>query len=420
MHKAIVGLQWGDEGKGKLVDVLTQEAVYIVRFQGGNNAGHTVVVDDKVFKFHLLPSGILYADKVCVIGNGVVVNPAVLCKELDDLERRVGTNHAQLFISDKAHVIMPWHVKLDELTGKGIGTTGRGIGPAYEDKVGRRGIRFAELVNEQVFRQRVSEELSKRNWRLANEFATQLIDEQELLDQYLSLAERLKVHVTQTEYVLGQASYHHQILFEGAQGTLLDNDFGTYPFVTSSNTIFGNSITGSGVRARDVEVIGVAKAYTTRVGNGPMPTELNDDTGERLRKEGNEFGTTTGRPRRCGWLDVVILKYTTMINGVDALAITKLDVLSGLDEILICTGYKLDGVVIEKFPTTVQELERCIPIYQRLPGWKQDIRNARSFGDLPTNARNYIHIIESMTGCSVDYVSVGERRDQLIVRKNGR
>ena len=262
--------------------------------------------------------------------------------------------------------------------------------------------------------------MPKRNWRLTNEFGAQPIDEQELLDQYLALAERLKVYVTQTEYVLGQASCNYQILFEGAQGTLLDNDFGTYPFVTSSNTIFGNSITGSGVRAREVEVIGVAKAYTTRVGNGPMPTELSDETGERLRKEGNEFGTTTGRPRRCGWLDVVILKYTTMINGVDSLAITKLDVLSGLDEILICIGYKIDGAVVEKFPTTVQELERCVPIYERLPGWKQDIKNARSFADLPTNARNYIQTIESMTGCRVDYVSVGERRDQLIRRQNGR
>lgn len=416
MHKAIVGLQWGDEGKGKLVDILTQEVVYIVRFQGGNNAGHTVVVDDQTFKFHLLPSGILHPDKTCVIGNGVVVNPVVLCKEIDDLEKRVGTNHAQLFISDKAHVIMPWHIKLDELTGKGIGTTGRGIGPAYEDKVGRRGIRFAELINEDVFRQRVSEELARKNWRLANEFGAEPIDEKELLDQYLSLAKRLKAYVTQTEYLLGQASYHHRILFEGAQGALLDIDFGTYPFVTSSNTISGNSITGSGVRARDVEVIGVAKAYTTRVGNGPMPTELNDEIGEHLRKEGNEFGTTTGRPRRCGWLDLVILKYTTMINGVDSLAITKLDILSGLDELLICIGYKLDGVITYKFPTTIQELERCVPSYERLPGWNQSIKDAKSFEDLPTNARNYIKRIEFLTGCRVDYVGVGERRDQIIRR----
>ncbi|MBI4139375.1 adenylosuccinate synthase [Candidatus Woesearchaeota archaeon] len=416
MHKAIVGLQWGDEGKGKLVDVLAQKAVYIVRFQGGNNAGHTVVVGDEIFKFHLLPSGILYAGKVCVIGNGVVINPTVFCDELEDLERRVGKDHAQLFISDKAHIIMPWHEALDKLTGKSIGTTGRGIGPAYEDKIGRRGIRVAELVNEQVFRQRVSEELPKRNWHLINEFGAQPIDEQELLDKYLFLAEKLKSHVAQTEYVLGQASPGYQIIFEGAQGTLLDNDFGTYPFVTSSNTTFGNSITGSGVRARDVEVIGVAKAYNTRVGNGPMPTELNDETGELLRKEGNEFGTTTGRPRRCGWLDLVILKYTTMINGVDSLAITKLDVLSCLDELLICTDYRIDNIVISKFPTTVQELERCIPIYKKLPGWKQDIKNAQIFQDLPANARNYIHMIESITDRSVDYISVGEKRDQLIGR----
>ncbi len=417
MHKAIVGLQWGDEGKGKLVDILTQEAVYIVRFQGGNNAGHTVVVDDQTFKFHLLPSGILHPDKTCVIGNGVVVNPAVLCKEIDDLERRVGTNHAQLFISDKAHVIMPWHIKLDKLTGKGIGTTGRGIGPAYEDKVGRRGIRFAELVNEPIFRQRVSEELPKRNWRFINEFATEPIDEKELLDQYLSLAERLRENVTHTEYVLADVIRNNQsILFEGAQGTLLDIDFGTYPFVTSSNTTFGNSITGSGVRAGDVEVIGVAKAYTTRVGNGPMPTELNDEIGEHLRKQGSEFGTTTGRPRRCGWLDIVILHYSSIINGVDSLAITKLDILSRLDEVLICVGYKLDGRLIDEFPTRINDLERCVPIYKRLKGWKEDISNVRTFEELPENAKCYIDEIELLTGLPVRYIGVGDRRDQVIRR----
>lgn len=416
MHKIVLGIQWGDEGKGKLVDLLAEDVKYIVRSQGGNNAGHTVVVGAEKFKFNLLPAGILHKDKICIIGNGVVVNPEILLSEMSSLESRI-KEHAELYISDKAHLIMPWHIKLDELTGKGIGTTGRGIGPAYADKISRRGIRFVDLINEQLFAERVGVELEENNWLLVNKYKSEPLNKNDILNKYLDYAQKLRYHVAQTESILSKAvDNDEQILFEGAQGSMLDIDFGTYPYVTSSNTTLGGNISGSGVRARNVEVIGVAKAYTTRVGNGPFPTELKDKTGDYLRSKGSEFGTTTGRPRRCGWIDTIVIKYSSKISGVDSLVITKLDILSGLDELFICTAYKLKDKQLYSLPTSSYDLENCVPVYEKLAGWNEDLSEAKRFEHLPENARKYIQKIEELAGLPVKYIGVGVRRDQLIKR----
>jgi adenylosuccinate synthase len=413
MHTAVVGLQWGDEGKGKIVDALTPEAKYIVRSQGGNNAGHTVVVGNEKFKFHLLPTGMIHPDKVCVMGNGMVVNLEVLLDEVSSLRKRV-SRHAELYISDRANIIMPWHVELDKLTGKKIGTTGRGIGPCYADKVARKGIRFADLLDAEVFVKKVTEELEEKNWLLVNKYGSNRLNGQEIVNHYLNLVENFKGFVAKTENILnGAVQSGESILFEGAQASLLDVDFGTYPFVTSSNTTIGGIITGSGVFVKDLNIIGVAKAYDTRVGEGPFPTELKNKVGEYLRQKGHEFGTTTGRPRRCGWFDVPSVIYSSSINAVDSVAITKLDVLSGLENILICTAYKVNGKRTLTFPT---ELSQAEPIYERLPGWKEKIDNSKSFSELPSNAQTYIRAIEGLIGKHVGYIGVGERRDQLIRR----
>lgn len=382
-HTAVLGTQWGDEGKGKVVDHLADSHDIIVRCQGGNNAGHTVVVNGKRFPFHLLPSGVLYPQKICILGNGMVIDPTVLVEELDSLELRV-SEHAKILISDRAHIITSALIAEDQKKGQSIGTTGRGIGPAYEAKARRTGIRMLDFLKSDKFP--------------------------------CNLRERLRPLVTDTSFFLyGQMNnMGSKVLFEGAQGTMLDIDQGTYNFVTSSNTTIGGIFTGSGVFTRDIQVIGVAKAYTTRVGNGPFPTELNDEIGERIRNIGVEYGTTTGRPRRCGWLDLAVLHHSKRINDLNSFALTKLDVLTGIDPIKVCIGYSLEGLPIRNFPADLNILERATPIYREFPGWTEDISHCRRFSSLPRQAKKYIRFIDQELNLPVDYIGVGPDRDQII------
>ncbi len=434
-HIAVIGCQWGDEGKGKIIDFLTQRKSIstIVRYQGGNNAGHTVVVKGKKFPFHLLPSGILTPNKTCLIGNGVIINPQVLLDEIDNLQKQVGLNHARLIISHKAHLIMPWHIIRDSIAGGRIGTTNRGIGPTYEDYIGRRGIRLIDTQTKSRFAQRVKEELAWNQKLIqlmleVNQISPQERDQLNLshrlsashiINYYWQILTKLKanpqVDITDTAAYLQQVQDKgQQILFEGAQATLLDIAHGTYPYVTSSNPTIGGLYTGTGFRPRGLEIIGVVKAYTTRVGNGAFPTELFDDIGEKLRQDGHEYGTTTGRPRRCGWLDLNIVKYAKLINGLDCLAVTKLDILSGLKEIKVGTGYRLGSQKIHNFIADNHQLEKAKVIYQTLPGWQEDISWVRKFADLPAAAQNYIHFIEDQTGLKVKLIGVGPSRQQVI------
>jgi adenylosuccinate synthase len=419
---AIIGTQWGDEGKGKIVDLLAANADVVVRFQGGNNAGHTMVVDGEQFISHLIPSGILQ-QKTCVIGNGVVVDPQVLIEEIDYLSAKgiaVGTD--RLLISDRAHVIMPYHKLLDhgreKMKGdKKIGTTGRGIGPCYEDKATRRGIRFVDLIDPDSFAERLDAIVPEKNFYLEKFLGTDTVNLETIKTQYTEYANRLAPYVTNVSIALQEAgNAGKQILFEGAQGTHLDIDHGTYPFVTSSNTASGNACCGSGVGPKDINgVIGIVKAYTTRVGAGPFPSELFDDIGDLIQQTGAEFGATTGRRRRCGWLDTVILNNSVRLNGLTGLAITKLDVLGELDELKICTAYDLNGKQINEVPANLNRLAACKPIYETLPGWCQDIRGIRRFEDLPDLARQYLARIEALTGVNIQIVSVGPGRDETIV-----
>lgn len=418
---ALVGAQWGDEGKGKITDFLAAQADVIVRYQGGNNAGHTVVVGEEEFRLHLIPSGILYPEKTCIIGNGVVIDPAVLISEIQGLlQRRVRL--ARLLISERAHVIFPYHQLLDKAEetwkGKGrIGTTGRGIGPAYMDKMARTGLRMVDLLNPEFLRRRLEENLALKNALLARVYNMETISFDELYTTYLRYAEFLRNYVVDTSLVLHEAiSTGKKVLFEGAQGTLLDIDHGTYPYVTSSNPTAGGVCTGAGIGPRAIDrVIGVAKAYTTRVGEGPFPTELKDGLGETIRLRGREFGTTTGRPRRCGWFDAVIARYAARINGLDYLCITKLDVLTGIPALKICRAYRYRGQEITHFPASLEVLSECEPIYEELPGWHEDISGARQLADLPENARRYLARIETLAGVPVALVGVGVRRDETIV-----
>lgn len=422
----IVGMQWGDEGKGKVVDLLTEYADVVVRFQGGNNAGHTVVVGEQTIILHLIPSGALYADKKCVIGNGVVVDPQVLLQEIDEL-RKLGyfKSDEQLLLSEDAHLVMPYHKLLDvareRLKGEGkIGTTGRGIGPAYEDKVAREGIRVGDLLDKDVFRKKLAANLAIKNSFLTACLNEKAFDLEEIYKEYSGYAARLKKYVSNASIFINQQIKNgRHILFEGAQGTHLDVDHGTYPFVTSSNTVAGGACTGAGIGPTKItEVIGVSKAYTTRVGSGPFPTELKDELGERIRERGREFGATTGRPRRCGWLDIPLLKDAIRLNGLSGIALTKMDVLSEFATIKICTAYKYGTEVIEEVPSSVEILAKCEPIYEECPGWKTDLRNFRRFQDLPKNAQDYIKRIEFLTQTEVILVSVGERREETILRRN--
>jgi len=421
----IVGTQWGDEGKGKLVDLLAEFADIVVRFQGGNNAGHTMVVDGEQFITHLVPSGVLQK-KTCLIGNGMVVDPAVLVEELDNLgSRGIDVGPDILKISEKAHIIMPYHKQIDlareKMKGdKKIGTTGRGIGPCYEDKATRRGIRFVELIDPDVFRERVNTILEEKNFYLKHYLSAETLDPESIIDQYEDYAERLAPHIVNISIVMNQAiNAGKQILFEGAQGTHLDIDHGTYPYVTSSNTVSGNACCGAGIGPKEItSVLGIVKAYTTRVGKGPFPAELFDETGDAIQKKGVEFGATTGRKRRCGWLDTVLIRNSARLNGLTGLVITKLDILGGLKSLKICTSYEYKGETIFDFPASIKILEACNPVYETLPGWSEDISDIRKIEDLPRNAKNYLSRIEEITETPINIISVGPGRDETIMVNN--
>ncbi len=421
----IIGTQWGDEGKGKIVDLLAEYADLVVRFQGGNNAGHTMVVGGEQTISHLVPSGILQG-KVCIIGNGLVVDPAVLLKEIDYLtEKGIDCGPDKLVVSERAQVIMPYHQQIDlgreKMKGKNkIGTTGRGIGPSYEDKATRRGVRMADLIDPEVFLEKLNAVLPEKNFYLEKFLGQPPADQSAIVDQYTQFANRLAPRITNVSVTVNKAIKEgKQVLFEGAQGTHLDIDHGTYPFVTSSNTVSGNACCGAGVGPNSIsDVMGIVKAYTTRVGAGPFTTELFDDIGDYIQEKGAEFGATTGRRRRCGWLDTVILNNAVRLNGLTGLAITKLDVLGGVKELKICTAYMYKGQRIDAFPANLKMLEACEPVYETLPGWEEDISGLRRFEDLPKNVRSYLKRIEELTGVPVQIVSVGPGREQTIILNN--
>ena len=421
----IVGTQWGDEGKGKIVDLLSEFADIVVRFQGGNNAGHTIVINGEQFISHLVPSGILQK-KTCLIGNGVVVDPEVLVEELNNLESRGIDVGSDIFkISEKAHIIMPYHKQIDlarekKKGDKKIGTTGRGIGPCYEDKACRRGIRFVDLIDHEVFKENVTTVLEEKNFYLKHYLSSETLDPDSIINQYKGYAKRLAPHVINISILMNQATRENkQILFEGAQGTHLDIDHGTYPYVTSSNTVSGNACCGAGIGPKEITgVVGIVKAYTTRVGKGPFPTELFDEIGDAIQIKGVEFGATTGRKRRCGWLDTVLLRNSARLNGLTGLVVTKLDVLGGLKSLKICTGYDYKGDIIYDFPASIKILEACKPVLETLPGWSEDISDIRKIDDLPKNARNYLSRIEELTETPIDIISVGPGRDETIMIAN--
>jgi adenylosuccinate synthase len=415
----IVGAQWGDEGKGKIVDLLTRYAQIVVRFQGGNNAGHTVYIKDQKFVFHLMPSGVLYGDKICIIGSGVVIDPAVLLQEITELKKRGYLKEdSQLMVSEEAHLILPYHRRIDIAKDRvfKIGTTGRGIGPAYEDKIARCGIRMADLLDEKAFRKKLEANLLQKNPYLVKILKEKGFEFSEIFDEYSAYRNELERYVGDTSFFLYEASRKKKkIIFEGAQGALLDLDHGTYPFVTASNTVAGNACAGSGIGPTMIDsVIGVTKAYTTRVGEGPFPTELRDEVGEKIREKGGEYGATTGRPRRCGWLDTVVVNHAIRVNGIRQLTITKLDVLNDFDPIRICTGYRLAGKVIHQVPSNPDRLAEVEPVYEEMAGWKKDIRGIREFSDLPGKAREYLRRIEKLTQTKITMVSTGSERNETI------
>jgi adenylosuccinate synthase len=419
----VVGAQWGDEGKGKVVDLLARDADIVVRFSGGNNAGHTLVVGEERTVLHLIPAGVLHQGKICVIANGVVIDPEVLIAELTALRRRgYLTDDACLKISDEAHLIMPYHKAIDlareRLRGKGeIGTTGRGIGPTYEDKMARIGIRVVDLLDEAVFREKLERNLEEKNIYLRSILKEPGMEFTVIFDAYRGYADRLRRYVTDTAHYLHRAiGAGRRILFEGAQGTMLDVDHGTYPYVTSSNTVAGAVCAGAGVGPGSFEaVIGICKAYTTRVGNGPFPTEERGAIGERLRETGDEFGATTGRPRRCGWFDAVLARQTAQLNGLTGIALTKLDVLTGFDPLRICVAYCARGERFERVPASTRLLEEALPEYEELPGWTPPLTAARRLEDLPPNARRYVARLEELTETSFTMISVGAEREETII-----
>ena len=424
----LLGAQWGDEGKGKATDLLGHRVQYVVRYQGGNNAGHTVVIPTKngpeKFALHLLPSGILTPEVVPVIGNGVVIDPAVLLNEIKGLNER-GIDTSKLKISADAHIITSYHVMLDKtierFLGKSkIGTTGRGIGPAYGDKVSRVGIRVQDLYDESILRKKVEGSLASKNQTLVKVYNRRAVDVDSIVTELLSYADKLKPYLANTSLLLHEALERgDNVLLEGGQGTLLDVDHGTYPFVTSSNPTAGGAATGSGIGPTKItRVIGIVKAYTTRVGEGPFPTELLDENGERLRQIGGEVGTTTGRPRRCGWYDAVVARYATRINGLTDFFLTKLDVLSGFKEIPVCVAYEIDGKRHDEMPMTQTQFHHAKPIYEMMPGWDEDISNARKFEDLPMNAQKYVEFLERISGAPMSAIGVGQHRDATISRRD--
>lgn len=421
----VVGTQWGDEGKGKVVDLLTAKLDLVVRFQGGNNAGHTLVVDGQQFIFHIIPSGILYEDKKCLIGNGLVVDPEVLLEEIENLKKTgILIGPERLSLSEKAHIIMPYHKAIDlareAARGKAkLGTTGRGIGPCYEDKVSRIGVRAVDLTEPETLEEKVRENLKEKNFLLEKFLGAEPLEPQPILDSYLAMGEKLGPFITDVSVELDQAlKAQKRILFEGAQGTHLDIDHGTYPYVTSSNPVAGTACSGAGVGPKQLHhVVGIVKAYTTRVGAGPFVTELEDETGDYIQERGKEFGATTGRRRRCGWLDLIVVRDSVRLNGLDSLAITKLDVLTGLKSLKICVGYEIDGERVDHRPASLKRMAACTPLYEELPGWQDNISGAREVDQLPEEARAYIKAIEDISGIPSSIISVGPGRDETIIVK---
>ena len=422
MNIVVVGLQWGDEGKGKLIDILAEKSDCIVRYQGGNNAGHTVVVGAKSYIFHLIPSGILHKDKLCFIGNGVVIDPEALLKEIEDLDKEKIDYKERLKISSQAHLIFPYHRILDGLRETKrhlrIGTTGRGIGPCYADKVARCGIRVCDLYNKKLFARKLKDNLLEKNDIFKRVFRHKGFAFKDIYEQYLGYARRLKTLVANVPLDLAQAQEQGKsILFEGAQGSFLDIDFGTYPFVTSSSATAGGACIGSGVSPTKInKVIGVVKAYTTRVGEGPFVTEFKKPLNDLIREKGREFGSTTGRPRRCGWFDAVMARLSCLINGASELAVMKLDVLDELETVKICVAYKYKGKIFREFPYDLEVLEKARPVYDELPGWQRDISGARHYAELPKNAREYLDRLQEILKVRISYVSVGSKREETIVR----
>lgn len=416
----LVGSQWGDEGKGKIVDILSERYEIVVRYQGGANAGHTIKINDKQFILHLIPSGILRRDVICVIGSGVVIDPQALLDEIKFLEEHNISTKDRLFISQNAHLIMPYHKLLDSISEKGerkIGTTGRGIGPCYIDKYARKGIKIVDLLNKPHLEELIRQNIKEKNTLLTKVYGESELDVDKIINEYIEFDKVIDPYIKDVPAYLHQAmSENKNILMEGAQGTLLDVDFGTYPYVTSSNPTSGGGCTGTGIPPTKVSsVFGIVKAYTTRVGLGPFPTELDEENGEKLRQAGAEFGATTGRPRRCGWFDAFMMRYSRMINGIERVAITKLDVLSYLDEIKVCTGYEIDGKKITSFPTDIARMEKVVPIYETLPGWKKDISKIKDYDELPTETKDYLSFISEQCGFEISIISVGPARNETII-----
>ncbi len=419
----IVGGQWGDEGKGKIVDLLAEKAKLVIRYSGGDNAGHTVVNPYGEFKLHLVPSGIFHPGITCILGNGVAINPTVLLQEINEINKK-GVDTSRLYISDRAHLIMPYHILLDRLEeerrgGGAIGTTLKGIGPAFTDKAARLGIRTCDLLDEKTFKARLSTVLELKNAIITKVYNSPPLSLEEICQQYSDYGKRLAPYIRETSLIIREALSHKEnILLEGAQGTMLDPDFGTYPYVTSSSPLASSSATGSGITLHKIShIVGVFKAYITRVGSGPMPTELKDETGEFIRKRAQEYGTTTGRPRRCGWFDVVAGRFSVQVNGFDSIVLTRLDILDTLPTINICTAYKLDGKIIDSFPTDIATLDKCQPVYEQLSGWQTPTSDIRNFKKLPPGAKRYIARLEELLSCPIDIISVGAKREQTIIAR---
>ena len=417
----VVGTQWGDEGKGKITDFLSENAEVIARYQGGDNAGHTIKFDGVTYKLQLIPSGIFYKDKISVIGNGVVVNPKSIVREIKYLHDK-GVTTDNLRISDRTHVILPYHILLDTLQeeSKGenkIGTTNKGIGPAYMDKAARIGIRMADLLDKEIFEERLRINLEEKNRVFTKMYDAEALNFDDIFEEYYEYGQQIKKYVTDTSVILNDAlDAGKRVLFEGAQGVMLDIDQGTYPYVTSSNPVAGGVTIGSGVGPSKIDkVVGVCKAYTSRVGDGPFPTELFDETGDRIREIGREFGTVTGRPRRVGWFDTVVMRHSKRVSGITNLSLNSIDVLSGLKTVKICTAYELDGEKIYHYPASLKELARCKPIFEELPGWEEDITGCKTLAELPENARNYVHRVSELVGVRVSTFSVGPDRNQTNV-----
>lgn len=418
----VLGAQWGDEGKGKIVDILTEKADVVARYSGGHNAGHTVVIGGVKYVLHLIPSGIMHGEKVNIIGNGVVIDPKALLDEMDDLKNQGVVFGKGFYISKRAHVIFPFHGIIDRLReeikgSKKIGTTGRGIGPTYAEKAARNGIRICDLFDKEVFREKLEQNVKEANFLLEQKYSSDKLDVDAIFEEYLGYAEKIRPFIAETEYLINDLyNSGKKIMMEGAQGSLLDVDFGTYPFVTSSSSTAGGACTGTGLSPNKInKIVGVLKAYTTRVGGGPFPTELFDEDGERLRKVGNEYGATTGRPRRCSWQDLVAVKYGVIVNGITHIALTKLDVLTGMEKLKVCVGYKINGEVTTVFPPEIKNLETCEPVYEVLDGWTEDISKVQNYDELPVNAKKYLDFIKNFLGIKYCLVSVGTDRKETML-----